>query len=453
MLRRPLDGLGLTAAGLVLVAAYAATLSWAMNTQTYSVWGGLIATPVVVAINAVLIWAAAHREGSWLVRLMAWGYLAKLAGAALRYVTAYVVYDGAADAERYNLYAATHYKLWRQGAFVWEVGGKQGTNALEVITTAVYTMTGPTPFAGFVVFGSLAYWGIYCLYRAAVTAVPRLDRRRYALLLFFLPSILYWPSSIGKESWLMLFVGVTALGAARLFSGGLSWLPVLLLGGAGTALVRPHIAVLLFTGLLVAQLFRPVGRQSLGVLSKGAGILVMGAAALILTQQSAAFLGIDDLSVQTISEEMGWASGQTLQGGSVFTPVPLSDPLGFPSAIVTLLFRPFPWEGHNVQMVAQSLEGLFLIVLTIASFPRWRVLWRQLFRKPYLTFALTYVIAFILAFSQFGNFGILARQRVLMLPLFLLFLALPKPSAAAASDEWSASEPKGEVTRDVVLRR
>ena len=73
-------------------------------------------------------------------------------------------------------------------------------------------------------------------------------------------------------------------------------------------------------------------------------------------------------------EEVGWAAGQTAQGGSAFTPVPLTSPLGIPAAIITLLFRPFPWEAGNVQMLVQSAEGLVLLLLTVASPPETRPL-------------------------------------------------------------------------------
>ncbi len=429
--RRPLDGIGLSAAGLLLVAAYAGLLGWAMSTLTYSVWGGLIVVPWVIAFNVLLIWRAARHEGStWFAWVLSLGYLAKLVGVGARYLVAYVVYNGGADAERYNQYAAANYRLWREGAFVWEWSGKQGTQYLELITTGVYTVIGPTPFGGFVVFGSMAFWGTYLLYRAFRIALPDADHRRYALLVFFLPSVLYWPASIGKESWLLLFLGVTALGAARYFTRQPRWLWLLVAGAVGLAMIRPHVAVLVFGALLLAQLFRPAGTHTLGALSKVAGLLVMAGVAAILVTQSAEFLGIDDLSTQAIADEIAWASGQTQQGGSAFTPVPLTDPLGVPAAIITLLFRPFPWEGGNFQMVAQGLEGLFLLGLTVAAFPRWAPLWRRLSRQPYLVFSLTYVVAFIVAFSQFGNFGIVSRQRVLMLPFFLVFLALQNTSSA-----------------------
>ena len=50
--------------------------------------------------------------------------------------------------------------------------------------------------------------------------------------------------------------------------------------------------MLLFAALAVAQLFRPTSKQSTGVLSKAAGLVVLVTAGFILTTQSASFLGI-----------------------------------------------------------------------------------------------------------------------------------------------------------------
>ena len=301
---------------------------------------------------------------------------------------------------------------------------------LEIITTAVYTVIGGAPLAGFFVFSSLAYWGAYLLYRAFVIALPAGDHKRYAMLVFLLPSMLYWPSSIGKESWLMLFVGVTALGAARHFAGKTGALVLLSVGGLGLGLVRPHIAVLLFAALFVAQLFRPTGGTAAGLFQKGAGVVVMGVAALVLAQASAEFLGIDDISAQAVTETVDSSSGQTEQGGSEFDPMPLTNPLGVPMAFITILFRPFPFEAHNAQMLVQSLEGMFLLGLAVVGWRRMRQLPRLARAHPYLWFVVVYVIAFSVAFAGFGNFGILARQRVLMLPFFLVLLCLPRPREA-----------------------
>ena len=119
-----------------------------------------------------------------------------------RYYVAYVVYDGATDAERYNLAAAFQYRSWREGVVTWDLATARGTQYMELITTAVYTVIGPTTLAAFFVYSAFAFWGVYLLYRAFRVALPDGDHRRYAYLVFLLPSMLYWPSSIGKEAWL-----------------------------------------------------------------------------------------------------------------------------------------------------------------------------------------------------------------------------------------------------------
>ncbi|KRE43457.1 hypothetical protein [Knoellia sp. Soil729] len=428
--------------------AVAATFQLALGTSSYNFWGGAIVIPVVVGLNALLIrHVVRDSEESWFAGLLGAAFAAKLAGALARYYFAYIVYAGAADAQRYNLYAAMQYKNWRNGIITFEVGGKQGTQWMETITTALYTVIGPSPLAAFVIFASFAFWGQYFLYRAFCVALPDGNRKRYAVLVLFLPSLLYWPSSIGKESWLMFFVGVTALGAARLFAHDGFGRAILLLGigAAGTALLRPHISVLLFAALFIAQLFRPTSARSTGILSKVAGVLVMGAAALILTTQSAAFLGIDDLSVQGITQSVDEASQQASEGNSSFESAPISSPADIPSAIITVLFRPFPFEAHNAQMLMQSLEGLLLIYLAVKAWPQLRLLPRLLRRNPYVTFTVVYCCAFIWAFSGFGNFGILARQRVLMIPFFLVLLALP--SVAVLRDQVTPRPRRRELAR------
>ena len=419
----------------VLVGAVLAVgFSWALRTQSYNVWGAIVAVPLLTALNLLLIWRVARgsRE-KWLGPLLVVALAAKFLGTLGRYAVAYVVYEGAADAERYNLYAAAHYQLWRQGAIQWDAAGARGTQYMELVTTLIYTVIGPSPLAAFVVFASFAFWGQYLMYRAFCIALPWANARRYAVLVLLLPSMLYWPSSIGKESWLMLFVGVTALGAAKLFAHRPGAVPLLTMGAAGTGIIRPHIALLLFAGLAVALLFRPTGERSTDILSRLGGLLAVGVVAVVLTTQSAAMLGIDDLSWQAISESVEFRQEQTEQGGSSFTPVPVTSVIGIPIAVITVLFRPFPWEANSPQLMLQSLEGLVLLALSVRAWPAIRRLPQMMRQNAYVVFAMTYSMAFVIAFSGFGNFGILSRQRVLMLPFFLILLALTPGNAPLSS--------------------
>ena len=428
--------LGIICLGTLLGSAVALVFAWALQGQSYNVWGAVFVVPLFVTLNAALIVRVSRTSGeSWLLPLLATAFGAKLLGALVRYAVAYGIYGGAADAERYNVYAAAHFRLWRDGQIRSEGGGAQGTHNMEVITTAIYTVVGPSPLIGFVVFATLAFWGQYLLYRAFRTALPHADARRYALLVFFLPSMLYWPSSIGKESWLLLFVGVTALGAARWFSGRHGALVLLVLGAIGTTLIRPHVAVLLFAALFAAQLLRPTGAKSTDVLAKIAGVALLAVAGFVLTSQSAAFLGIDDVNWQSVSETVEARSELTVQGGSAFSPVPATSLMTAPVALVTVIFRPFPWEASNLQLFVQSLEGFFLLVATVLSWPRLRRLPISMRRHSYVMFSVVYALGFVWAFSGFGNFGILARQRVLMLPFFLMVLCLPTREQSLTNTE------------------
>lgn len=409
-----------------MIALYAIALGWALESQSYNVWGSLLVAPVIGMINLVLIWQVSIREDdSWITRLMVAGFALKMLGSVARYFTIFVLYGGVGDANRYNVYAVIQHELWRRGQFVWEPGGKTGTQNLELVTTAVYTVIGPAPLAGFLVFASFAFWGCFLMYRAFRTAVPDGDHRVYAALLFLLPSLLFWPSSIGKESWLMLWLGVGALGVARYF-GRLPWAWTLIaLGAVGTAMIRPHITVLFVVGMFVAQAFRPAGEQAMSVLNKVVGLVVVGGAVAVFATQSAEFLGIEDLDAESVVGVVDWASEQTSQGGSAFTPTSLGHPLGVPAAVGTMLFRPFPWEARGAPMLMQSLEGLLLLWLFWVRRSSLRNMWACLRENPYVVFALAYAFAFILAFAGFSNFGIVARQRTLMIPFFLVLLALP----------------------------
>ncbi|MFW5469851.1 hypothetical protein ACOCJ4_07385 [Knoellia sp. CPCC 206435] len=421
--------------GGALGAGYGALLTWAITTNEYNAWGSLLVLPVVILLNLVLIRACTRHEATrWLHTVMLAALAAKMLGSVARYLVAYIVYDRASDAERYNAYASDHYLLWRRGDIDWEMSLGAGTQNMERLTTALYAVTGPSPVVGFAVYSSLAFWGAFLLYRAFVVAFPTGNHRRYALLVFFLPSILYWPSSMGKEAWLLLFTGATALGAARLFTHRSGAFALLGAGAVGTALIRPHLSVLLFTGLFVAQLLRPTRRHATDVLAKLGGVAVMAVVALVLANASAEMLGIDDLSFVAISDGIDMASGRTTQGGSEFEATTIGAPLDLLVALVTVLARPFPWEAVNPQMLLQSFEGVFLIVLAFRSRARLRRLVPLLRSNAYLTFALVYSVAFVVAFAGFSNFGILARQRVLMLPFILILLALPLPEEDEPAD-------------------
>jgi hypothetical protein len=127
---------------------------------------------------------------------------------------------------------------------------------------------------------------------------------------------------------------------------------------------------------------------------------------------------------------------RTSSGGSEFTPASVADsPLNLPEAAITVLFRPFPTEAHNAQALASALEGAFLMLVVVLRF-RWiAAALRSARTTPYLVFAITYTVLFVVGYSTFSNFGILARERVQLYPLFLVLLSVPPADRPTRPDQ------------------
>ena len=123
---------------------------------------------------------------------------------------------------------------------------------------------------------------------------------------------------------------------------------------------------------------------------------------------------------------LGESARRTGQGGSSFNaPSAIGSPTKLPLAVVTIFFRPFPFEAHNAQVAVTALESTLLLCLTVA---RRRGIWQALRhprRRPYVAFVVVYSLLFVFAFSSIANFGILARERTQVLPFFLVLLAVP----------------------------
>jgi hypothetical protein len=303
------------------------------------------------------------------------------------------------------------------------------------VTAVIHTLLQPSILAAFLVFSWLAFWGLFWFYRSFQLAVPEGRPRTYAKLLFFLPSLIYWPSSIGKEAWMTFALGLASFGAASLLTKAraISVVP-LVLGLAGAAAVRPHYAGIAAIALVVAFVINKPA-ASLGTLAPlaklaaVAGVLVL---AVFLLQRTSAFLdqsGVDVQgglgSISGVRDALGTVSVQTEQGGSEFEAPGLTTPTGIALSVPTVLFRPLPFEAGEAQIMMSALESTVLLLL--AAF-RWRWILtslKSIRRRPYMAFLIAFLIGGIVVLASVANFGILARQRVVILPALLVLFAIP----------------------------
>lgn len=423
--------LRLQLAAVAGIGAFASLLAWMMEHRSYDTWAVLPVAIGLLVISFPLLRAAVRVEQDERIRHLLWFALgAKLLAAVPRYIVAFDVYDGAADAAMYSRVGADLARQFRDGEFVVELGRPvQGTGFVQILTGGVFSVTGATTLGGFLVFAWIGFWGLYLFHRAFVRACPEGDHWRYARLVLLLPSLLFWPASIGKEAWMCLGLGCVAYGAARLLTHARAGLLTIAVGSLAIGVVRPHIAALLgfavFTAFLVR---RPPARTSIfAPMKKLAVVLVLGIGLVYAVGQLENFFGVDSFDREAVTATLDEVARRTGQGGSQFVEASSTDlnPSRFPEAFVNVLFRPFPWQANNAQAVVASLESLVLMGVFITG---WRRIVRavvSVLRQPYIMVCTIYTVLFVYGFSAFSNSGVLVRQRVQVLPFVLALLCLP----------------------------
>ena len=368
------------------------------------------------------------------------GSLRQAAGAFARYYANQYIF-GLGDAYGYYLAGSAISEEFRNlvfggPAFQLFVPDLTGTRFIRLLTALPYVVTGPTHPGGYVIFSFMSFWGLYLFYRAFCIAVPDGLRRRYAVLVFLLPSVVFWPSSIGKEAWLTTMLGIGAYGLARLLTQQRYAYILLLVSLAGAGIVRPHVGALLGAAAGAAFVLRRSTGQG-ATTKKVLGLLLLALVGAIVLSQVRSFFDIESaFDVQEVFDETARRSSQ---GGSQFETVQPTSISGLPWAAVTVLFRPFLIEAGSAGALVTALEGTVLLALFVWNLPRLARLPGLMISRPYVAFAAVYTLMFVFSFSAISNFGILARQRTQVFPIVIVLLSIPLEQRLRTRSELEAA--------------
>jgi hypothetical protein len=282
---------------------------------------------------------------------------------------------------------------------------------------------------GFFVFGLLALVGSYLWYRATVDAVPRVDKRLYLALVLFAPSVAFWPSSIGKESLMQLGIGAVALATSLLLRQRLASAAMLgFSGGWLLWVVRPHLLALVTLAAgcaYAAGRVRGAGGAMRSLMARPVGLLAVVLVMAFTVSQATKFLGMEDLSLSSIEQELDENTERTSIGDSTVEHEGNSlNPLRLPQGAVTVLLRPFLWETDSPLQLLASLEVAVLAGLIVARLGSLRAALTRARSTPFLLYCWILVILYAATFSSIANLGLLVRQRSLVLPALYVLIAV-----------------------------
>jgi hypothetical protein len=403
-----------------------------------------VAVAGAAMVLLVLTWYVRREPDRFIRRVIVAATGAKLLGTAAYYLVIRDVY-GVGDVTHYVLRGREIAPVIRSGAMPPEAS-ETGTPFLEFLTGLVFAAFGDSEVVGYLVFSTLSFIGMLAFLKALQLAVPHFDARRYALLVLLLPTMLFWPSTIGKDAWLVFTLGVASYGVARVLTRRRLGYLVAGISVTGMAAVRPHMAALFVLSFALAYLLRlndPLVKRSFVTWAVGLGLVFGGVGFILSTFSEEQGTGevaedvsaIDRLLADT-DEILERTDQITRRGGAEFESRPVESVGDYANALITVPFRPFVFEAHNRQAQLLGLESLLLMGLVIAATPRFLRGARTLLRTPYLAFTAIYTFGFIFAFANIANFGILSRQRSQLLPFLLVLLVVrPRPPGPEASLE------------------
>ncbi len=398
----------------------------------------LLVAAILFGLGRVVIQRVAFAEGNpWLVRILTISLVLHLLAAPSQIYVVDHFYHGIADWTRYVNQGALlapdfrHFNFTTANADVRQIVNDGSVSIAAGIGMA---LVGVNQLATFLVFSWLSFIGAVFFYRAFTLTFAGGDHRRYALMLFFMPSLIFWTADVSKESLMMLALGLTSFGAAKFLArkrgGFILVAPGVFIG----AYVRPNELLLMMAGFVVAMMVPTAGtRKSLGGVRRI--ISLVFCAALL-------FLSI----ALTVHYLRGGANGQlslqntnannAAQGTSGNVPYS-SNPASFPRDIYEVLFNPLPYNAHGFGERVAALENTLILGLVLASLRNLRMVPRAAFACPYVMLSLVYTGTFIYTFAALGNLGLIERERTMMIPFLFVLLCIPRaPRHARPRYEW-----------------
>lgn len=303
--------------------------------------------------------------------------------------------------------------------------GGAGTTFYKKMTGVMFLLFGPNEITVRVINTTIAWLGALFFFSAFSWGMGLRQKKAFAFLLFFTPSILLWTSIHGKDPWVFFGIGVFSWASIRVLKGTLPNLFELALVALAVAIIyfiRPHIDMLLAGSLLVAAIFSRSSHEKVRrfIPFMSSLFLFYFAYATFVS-----WVGVETGGSFQSLVQVGYEhQEQIIEAGGSSYDIPAGlRPFLVLVAPIFVYLRPFPFEVRNVFALYTSAESLILFVLLAIGLRRLLKHPWQRIRDPITVFSLSYLLAFSLLFVFSGNSGLLARQKAVQALPFLCFLA------------------------------
>ena len=304
-------------------------------------------------------------------------------------------------------------------------GFGMGTRFVIYMVQYLKDILGGTYLDYFLLFQAFGFWGVVLMMRIFEEIHIELGTKQspFTYLLFFLPSIHFWTSAIGKDAPLFLAASLAVWSAMQLRRRFIAFgLSILIM-----VLFRPYIALAALMALALSAFIDP--RNSVG--TKLVLLLAAFAAVVPVLGTVENTFRVDVTSAESVSDFFQYQSEISAQdeGGSAVVGA------SYPVRIFSLLFRPLFVDANGAFGLIASLENLFLMFILfqmLRNFGSVKKLVRSVF---FVRFGSIFAVVLILLLGfVYYNVGLGLRQKVMFMPgLLTLFVAVLAVKLAKAA--------------------
>jgi hypothetical protein len=287
-----------------------------------------------------------------------------------------------------------------------------GTDFISFLAWPFTRLFGLSYFSAMIVFSFLGFIGILLLYRAAKENTKGVykDNRFFGIteILFLLPNLHFWTSSIGKGSVIVLGIGLFFFGLSRFNRRFFH----LLFGAVIIYLVRPHIlfAVLLATlgGILITNF-------GIKKFYKFVIILASTISVYFISDNVIEFTEVTNFNVFNSNELESKASSLARATSGVDI-----SSYSIPMKLFSFWFRPLFIDAPNIVGLIVSFENLYYIyifsIVIIYGYKYWVHL-----NGWYRICIIMFILSSVVLSQVTGNLGIALRQKAQIMPLLFIF--------------------------------
>jgi len=307
------------------------------------------------------------------------------------------------------------------------------------ITTVLGLVTFTTYLPISILFASLAYTGIWSMFKTFATLYPKYTKY-IAWCVLFIPSTVMWGSGIFKDTVCMFGLGWLTYGAFRMLLSRDRSPRVIIMTIIAfylIAVIKIYILLAFIPALALWILFTYSHRIRSSATRLVLKVVVVGVSLVGFTFFSKKFAAdLGKYSVENLAKTSYVTStyirGASGDAGSAYNlgdiePTTMGMLKKFIPAVNVTLFRPYIWETRKVMQLLNAVEALLFLWVTIKiliSVGPKRT-WRTIVSDPTIQFCLifTLIFAFAVGISS-GNFGALSRYRIPCLPFYGIALVL-----------------------------